>query len=232
LLLRVLSIRRLPHLAFVCLLIASGMRLIAVWLHVPQPCIWCNTLARLDPIAMGALFAVFNHRRKYVISPATRVLALVSGLLLPAGLLFWFGESCFAGPPSLFFYPIAAVCCVFILIAFFRSNDNTAFSAAEKGGVGHWCSRQFVYLGRISYGLYVFHLFSLRLTDAVAVHGPVPFSYKLLCFVLRFCLSFGLTVGLASASYFLLEKRFLRLKGRFTYVQSTPVNDQVVVEQT
>ena len=66
-----------------------------------------------------------------------------------------------------------------------------------------------VYLGRISYGLYVFHLFALALVTKQLVF-PLGFEGRLL-------VSFLLTVLLAAVSYRSLEQPFLRLKKRFSY---------------
>jgi peptidoglycan/LPS O-acetylase OafA/YrhL len=69
-----------------------------------------------------------------------------------------------------------------------------------------------VYLGRISYGLYVFHLFALALLAQVLV---LPVIGIPLNFELRLALSFLLTVIFAVVSYNVLELPFLRLKERF-----------------
>lgn len=87
-----------------------------------------------------------------------------------------------------------------------------------------WWSPTFVYLGRISYGLYVFHAFGLQwMLHLVTMEHPG------LAWAARFTGALTLTVLLASLSYFLLEMPFLRLKGRFTYVRSRPDSDPVVV---
>jgi peptidoglycan/LPS O-acetylase OafA/YrhL len=66
-----------------------------------------------------------------------------------------------------------------------------------------------IYLGRISYGLYVFHMAALVVTPAWWL--PV-----------RVTAAFGLTVAAAVLSYHFLEQPFLRLKRRFTYIRSEP----------
>lgn len=71
---------------------------------------------------------------------------------------------------------------------------------------------ELVYLGRISYGLYVFHGMSLligRHFIASHMHGGT-----------WLVATFALTVCLAAASYEYLEKPFLKLKHRFEIVQS------------
>jgi len=70
-----------------------------------------------------------------------------------------------------------------------------------------------VYLGRISFGLYIFHQ---AVAQGVLLHVDVPWP-------LRLGLTFALTLCLAALSYVLLERPFLRLKTRFTYVRSAPV---------
>jgi peptidoglycan/LPS O-acetylase OafA/YrhL len=74
-----------------------------------------------------------------------------------------------------------------------------------------------LYLGKISYGLYVLHEFAhfcaMRWLPAVT---PLRVTAQS-------ALGFVLTVALAAASYRWLESPFLRLKERFAHVQSRPV---------
>lgn len=67
------------------------------------------------------------------------------------------------------------------------------------------------YLGKISYGLYVYHFPMIWFAGRIRDHGisvePTPFLVMLL--------SFTGTVAVASLSYFALEKPFLKLKERF-----------------
>ncbi|HKR96064.1 MAG TPA: hypothetical protein VJW55_11905, partial [Candidatus Angelobacter sp.] len=74
-----------------------------------------------------------------------------------------------------------------------------------------------LYLGKISYGLYVLHEFAhycaMRLLPASTPMRVVEQSV----------ISLALTILLAAASYRWLESPFLRLKERFAYVQSRPV---------
>jgi peptidoglycan/LPS O-acetylase OafA/YrhL len=71
-----------------------------------------------------------------------------------------------------------------------------------------------VYLGRISYGLYVVHLLALALVPRILiVQLGIPVGFGL-----RVLLSFAVTVLLAAASYRWLEQPFLRLKERFSKI--------------
>ena len=73
-----------------------------------------------------------------------------------------------------------------------------------------------VYLGRISYGLYVFHMLALMCSDYLIPH----FTASVKRLVLRELIALMLTVALAAASYRWLETPFLKLKQRFTHVLS------------
>ncbi|MGA8795057.1 MAG: hypothetical protein WB498_19210, partial [Candidatus Binatus sp.] len=89
--------------------------------------------------------------------------------------------------------------------------------------------RCLIYLGKISYGLYVYQqiaLFAARLLlfrgvlDGMLVAaGLPPWS----AFPVYLILAFGLNVALAAVSYRWLEAPFLRLKERFTRVPSRAV---------
>jgi peptidoglycan/LPS O-acetylase OafA/YrhL len=77
-----------------------------------------------------------------------------------------------------------------------------------------------VYLGKISYGLYAYHLFAYwvisdRLRLRFKLTGPEEFVLALV-----------LTVGMAALSYQALERPFLRLKRRFTVVPSGSANER------
>ena len=76
--------------------------------------------------------------------------------------------------------------------------------------------RALVYLGRISYGLYVFHFTFVMLFDVAATRDPVDR-------VMRIVGTLIATIAAAAASYHLLERSFLQRKERFAHVQSRPV---------
>ena len=69
----------------------------------------------------------------------------------------------------------------------------------------------FRFLGKISYGLYLIHLFMWPLVDWLSLHSSV--IRALPPFVARF----GLTVLLATAMWHLVEAPILKLKARLPY---------------
>jgi peptidoglycan/LPS O-acetylase OafA/YrhL len=79
-------------------------------------------------------------------------------------------------------------------------------------GGGGWLQRGLenrclTYIGRVSYGLYLFHLPMIALVE----WSQKAFGRPLSAYTST-ALTFALTLGVASASYHLFEVRFLRLK--------------------
>jgi peptidoglycan/LPS O-acetylase OafA/YrhL len=81
-----------------------------------------------------------------------------------------------------------------------------------------------VYLGRISYGLYVFHALMFLLVFIIFKDELVQFSKMFHLYEWRNSLgaviAFVLTVSVATLSYRFFEKPFLHLKKRFTFIES------------
>jgi peptidoglycan/LPS O-acetylase OafA/YrhL len=75
-----------------------------------------------------------------------------------------------------------------------------------------------MYLGRISYGLYVYQTFFLLIFLYGRHHtsGWKIFPFALLILIL--------TIFIASLSYYFVERPFLRLKQRFTFINSTKIS--------
>lgn len=165
--------RSIAAVGIAMLAVASVTRIVLAATGTVHPGVWCNTLARLDPIAGGALLAVSTKER--------RPRLWLAGLGL-AGLIFTGGFAGHAGWITVLTYPLAAACAVAIL----------------HGVVGAgWTNPVLGYLGKISFGLYVFH------AAAIEVTGPI--------------LAFPLTVATAALSYRYLETPFLRLKDRYNF---------------
>lgn len=74
--------------------------------------------------------------------------------------------------------------------------------------------RWLVYMGRVSYGIYLYHEL-LRMT-VWNVSRPLMAGWPpAIGFVVRFVLFVAVSIGVAAASYELFEKRFMRLASRF-----------------
>jgi peptidoglycan/LPS O-acetylase OafA/YrhL len=174
--------------AYGMLAAATVTRIVLVIRDVQHPGIWCNTLARLDPIAGGALLACFLNGSMPEHSRRTRVLSISLGgaLLVASG-----APGSNTGWPVLVTYPLAAAASVAIIF-----GTLGARSGARPGSPGAYLGVGATYLGKISYGLYVFHAAAIRLV-------PSPLA------------ALSLTIAISAVSYRYLESPFLRLKKRF-----------------
>lgn len=202
LLLRFFGMRRIKQLAIGMLVVAIVTRVLLAVVGVGHPGVWCNTIARLDPIALGAILAFSLNGRAPQIRNGLRVVMCV------AAFASWWLIARFLeqdGPTSVATYGVSAFASVLLLLAVLRSKAPSLSVAPLS-----WM----VYLGRISYGLYVFHLFALAVVMQNSADSILGVSIGL---ELRIVFSFLLTVGLASTSYSLLEQPFLNLKKRFSY---------------
>lgn len=187
---------RLRSVCALLLIVGSVSRLLLILDGASHPGIWCNSFARVDPIALGALLA--TSRLEIQWTWTQRIASGVTGgtLLITAGYLDGWD-----GPLAMVTYPIVAIASALLLVAF-HGVPASASSIA----------RALAYLGRISYGLYVFHLLAIVLVRNLELAASA-----------RVLLSLACTIGLATLSYQFLERPFLRLKERYSVIHSRPV---------
>jgi peptidoglycan/LPS O-acetylase OafA/YrhL len=197
--------------AGVMLFVSNALRLTILLAHAgSERYLRFNTFTRLDPIALGIITAVLLRGRSPALSNVRRVLLFVTSLaVLWAAAVLLHTRADGAEEvhlSSVIGYPLVALSSIGIIL-----------SVLAKTPPWYAC-RPLVYLGRISYGLYVFHLFGLKLADIIGAHAS---------FGTRFIkgqglLGFFLTVAMAMISYHALERPFLRMKERFSHVPSCP----------
>jgi len=200
--------RWLRHLPAICIgLLATAFlaRGVLVYWGEPRDAIFGNTLTRLDPIVTGALVGfLLKGRTPRLIWPA-RAAMVILGIL---GIALCGGYGAGFGRAALWTYPCASLASVLLLLGTL---------GADLSLIPAWPRRALVYLGQISYGLYVFHRISIEIVArALGTH------HALKSLAGQTALTMLLTVLLAVASYHWLEAPFLRLKRRFAHIVSTP----------
>ncbi|HEU4415916.1 MAG TPA: acyltransferase [Candidatus Angelobacter sp.] len=205
--LRKARMRTIAAIAVCLLLVANLWRIWLAATAAPISTMEYNTFTRLDPIALGVLIALFADRIP-AFSRRLRV-ALLSG-----GILIWiamYALSVSSNPPAqstwrlAIAHPVTAVASAAILLSVLGSQH--AFLRNQR----------LLYLGKISYGLYVVHEFA-HLCASRLLPASTPLQV-----LAQSVLGLALTILLAAASYRWLESPFLRLKERFAHVQSRPV---------
>ena len=84
-------------------------------------------------------------------------------------------------------------------------------------------NKALVYLGKISYGLYVFHFGTLALSSRICIDFLGLSANQPTYIIATMSIGFVLTVLFAVLAYRYIETPFLKLKERFTLVSSRPV---------
>jgi peptidoglycan/LPS O-acetylase OafA/YrhL len=188
-------------------------------LHHPPSFVqqWCNTLYHIDSIAWGVIGACLAHSGRLNLSLRTRRILLLIGMLLIPTYFSSRGFEPFFDGKDLVIYPISSVCCVLIVMSLYNLQVVPWDNVFMKG----WA-----YLGRISYGLYVFHMLAitwvvLELYDMGVYRGEAVGMFAWIKMA-SFAATLVMTIFLAWVSYTFLERPFLKLKQRHTIIPSTP----------
>src|SRR5713101_6650213 len=204
------SKRTICRIAIGLLAVANFVRLILLLKHQGGQPIWWNTFARLDTIAFGILLAMILHRRTLRLGLPARLALLLGGFAA------WVvvGNYCGLLDPfptivrGMIGYPLMSLGCVAIFLSVL---------GAPQDGARFLKNSRLVYLGKISYGLYAYHILGLQLSD----HFFNRFHPSHGQWTLTLLGALLITFILAGASFKWLESPFLRLKReRFTYIPS------------
>jgi len=162
---------------------------------------WYNPVTHFVFFATGGLIAVLLQNRSITISPRMRLTAFAAGMFL-------FVMVRFVDWNASFVYFVVDLGCVLVFLSFLGLERP-------------YLPAQLLYLGKISYGLYVFHAAAYVL--AAKLLYPLHVRSELVSLVLLYGLTLAITVAVAAASYRYFETPFLSLKRRFEFVKSRPV---------
>ena len=126
--------------------------------HSLEGDVWCNTFVQLDPIAAGILIAVLLKGEIPRLSRLARIAMMVAGVtaLALGSLYFGIKNDPLTTTRIVLGYPSVALGGALLLLSVLRTRTS--------GG-----NRVLIYLGRISYGLYVFHVLALLTSNYI---GP------------------------------------------------------------
>jgi peptidoglycan/LPS O-acetylase OafA/YrhL len=177
------------------------LQLASTGLH-PEAKVWPNTFVQLGSIAVGILCALLLPD-EWKIGKSVRVALFALGI--SAWIACGYFRPVYYTPRFMALgFPILTLGALAIFLS--------VYGISVRG-------RVLPYLGKISYGLYVFHIFAIYLVN-LAMKNSTGTPLRLMIF---FSGSVALTLALAMASYRWFEAPFLRLKRKFTFVQSRPV---------
>jgi peptidoglycan/LPS O-acetylase OafA/YrhL len=177
------------------------------WIHS----IWTNSFVQMQYFALGALLSVALSAR-IPRMPALGRVGLVFG-----GLGCFLVAEYFCGSVDVTSYGTWLTMPGYSLIGIGAVLIFFGFLGCPMPRA----SKPVVYLGKISYGLYVYH--GMCLPVAFGVTGRILHRWDHLNPVMLYSITLPLTILCAVVSYRFFETPFLRLKDRFAVVQTRPI---------
>jgi peptidoglycan/LPS O-acetylase OafA/YrhL len=156
---------------------------------------------RIECMAIGGLFAWAHFARR------ERILSLLSSRWTQAIVYGWtIWRIVTAGDKPVFSYGLYAIA-FGVLILNVATNPRSLVRLR---------ARPFEFLGNISFSIYMLHEPAIQLVLRLTGDRNVPL----------YAGSLALTIAFATASYFLIERPFLRWKSRFEIVRTSQVSSQ------
>lgn len=193
--------------------IGSVTVLCLAWMgETPAQGIWTNSLVQIQVFAFGALTGLALNGTVPKLMLRWRLILIVIGCALWGAVAALSGidaRTAHSGwGPMVGYWGVGAGCLCFLLSAL--GVDQKLLPSG------------LVYLGKISYGLYVFHQVSLELASNLLnrIEGMDSSGHHTVFGVAHLALGMLFTVIISAISYRYFEKTFLRWKDKFTVVRS------------
>jgi peptidoglycan/LPS O-acetylase OafA/YrhL len=202
------SQRQLHRIAWV-LIGAANLTLLYLGLHHAEVdrTVWTNSLVQFYMFGVGILLSLYLRGRMPRMAVGWRLLLAIAALAV------WFTAALVFHVKDRDALATVAVLPGYALIAAGCAGWMMAFMGLQR--VPGWIA----YLGRISYGLYVFHLFAIDEWKGFASKHRLPDNP-----LLELLVAFAGSLLLAALSYRYFEAPFRRLKDKEAIIHSQPAS--------
>lgn len=187
----------------VLLVFSNLVKLLYVLLNYSHPRIYFEFLTRLDPFIVGTLVAIKYKYYSHIKIPFQLILSIIFisiNFLLPSP----FSEKQNLYIPLIY---ISNALSFGLILDYLITKPGSYLSK-------FFSLKPIVYLGNLAYGLYIYHIVSLYFAKKIfeklnlTIFGKYWFLLIMLAFLITFIFSF--------LSYYLYEKKFLKLKSKFS----------------
>jgi peptidoglycan/LPS O-acetylase OafA/YrhL len=194
----------------VIIVAAFALRIYMVSLHYP---VHIFTFTRFDSLGFGALLALMEADNWITAKNSFKFLLLAAAVLIPlAGVFIYLNDDSGAGQVLKFF----------LLPLFYFSLVGYVLSIPQTHFINRMLKLKFLaYTGKISFGLYVFHIFCYAL-------GNRYFSTRY--WPLQLAIGLSLAYIVASVSFYFFESNFLKLKKYFEYGKAHRITPKGALE--
>jgi peptidoglycan/LPS O-acetylase OafA/YrhL len=196
------------------LALTIGLRAL-FWSQTRHPFICTNTLTRLDPLVVGIVLAVWRKGRAPSQGAIGPLLEFLGGCVV---------VSLVALAPSIRLQT-SNVVWQYLATAVGYGLMLDGAIASRRGPLTWALSlKPFVFLGRLTYGLYIYHILGLQFGHLCFVHlgRLLQVRSSPVAWAIQTTLALALTVAAATVSYYTFEAFFLSLKTKFTHIASRP----------
>lgn len=203
------SLKKAYLWVFIIVFFSLFFRFIFALLGTQHPGIYTNTIARIDTLTMGGLLALLNFYNPYFLSKVRRFTKPPFQILVFSTLLIILYKFYFFNP-GMVFQVVFGYFIITLFMSYFIVNalyNKSLFVRITSHPI-------IVYLGKISYGLYIWHILAINIARLLLRNTSI------LGILL---ISFLLTIFLGYVSYNFYERIFLNLKEKYTRIHSRPI---------
>lgn len=197
-------------LSITLIILVFAIRFTIIPYVTPNPTIYMNTFTRLDTFIIGSLLGLITFYKPIYHQKLIKIYSIPFFIFLSFCFINYLSSISVLSSKNQFIqgfsYTIIAIYLTYLI----------SYALIPGSFINRIMSlKTLVWLGKISYGLYIWH----RLATDLAAFLTVKYQSSLLTLIT----SLIITILIASISYYYYELFFLKLKSKYTQINSKPI---------